>query len=102
VLFPIFIVLMMMILFCITECKLKMIPRAKIICMCVITFWFLQPDICKVLFASLSCIEIDDELRLMYDLEVKCWEGNHLWLVRHVTIPAIAFYVVLIPSFIAF
>jgi len=102
VLFPIFVVLMMMILYCITECKLKMIPRTKIICMSVITFWFLQPDICKVLFASLSCVPIDNELRLMYDLEVVCWEGNHLWLVRYVTIPAIVVYVVLIPSFIAF
>jgi hypothetical protein len=102
VLFPIFIMVMMMILFCLTNCKLKMIPRTKIVCMSVITFWFLQPDVCKVLFASLSCMQIADEQRLMLDLEVVCWVGNHHFLVRHVTLPAIAVYVVLIPCFISY
>jgi hypothetical protein len=53
--FPIMVNMVMIILYCLTSFKFVMIPRAKVISIIVISFWFLQPDICRMLFASISC-----------------------------------------------
>ena len=53
--FPIMVNIVMILLYSMATLKFVMISRAKVISIFVISFWFLQPDICRMLFASISC-----------------------------------------------
>jgi hypothetical protein len=82
VVFPLLIITIMLVLKTCMQCRKSLVlAREKVICISVVTFWFLQPDICKVLFASLACIDVQGEKRLMYDIDIICWQGKHQLLV---------------------
>jgi len=91
VVFPLFVIVLiitiMLVLKTCMQCRKSLVlsginvAREKVICISVVTFWFLQPDICKVLFASLACIDVQGEKRLMYDIDIICWQGKHQLLV---------------------
>ena len=49
------------------------IYKTQIINLAGISFWLLQPEVCKVLFASFACIDVEGEQRMLADLDIKCW-----------------------------
>lgn len=53
--------------------------REKWVCMVVVTLWCFHPDVCHMIFATFSCIDVDQTgvSRLFYDLEVACYQGDH-------------------------
>ena len=72
----------------------------QFICMTVVTYWLLLPQICHAVFKSISCVEMGDgESRLSSDMEIVCWEGTHRQIVNLVSLPASVFYLILIPIF---
>ena len=62
--------------------------KHKAVGMIIMTLWLIYPDICHVIFSSLSCInpaghtkeptEIESVSRLYRDLATECWVGDHL------------------------
>ena len=58
-------------------------------CYSLVSFWIFQPEICRVLFLSITCKEYEGKMRLMDDLDIICWEGTHSTMVSLVTIPAL-------------
>jgi len=77
-------------------CKFQLADVANIT---YITLWFLQCEICKVLFSSIACTEVEGEQRLLSNLDIVCWEGWHQYIVTYITIPGILFYVFAFPGF---
>lgn len=58
-----------------------------------------MPEIWKLLFDSLTCIEVDGSNRLLVDLEIICWEGEHISTIIFMTVPGILIYVIVIPVY---
>ena len=74
--------------------------KDKIVCISVVSFWLFQPDICHILFASLSCTTIQGQPRLLNDLDIVCWKGNHQTFINFVTIPGVLVYVIILPAYL--
>jgi len=51
------------------------------------------------MFDSFNCVNIDGELRVLNDLEVKCWEGAHKYWSMFVGLPGILIWGLGIPLF---
>jgi len=75
------------------------VMKDKMVGITVVTFWLLHPDIAHVVFASLSCIDRGGESRLFHDLDIKCWQGQHQFIVGFVTVPSICFWIIGVPSY---
>jgi len=58
-----------------------------------------SPVIVHKLIASLACRDIEGETRLLYDLDIVCWVGDHVNIVMFCTIPGIIIYIIVIPLF---
>lgn len=71
----------------------------QFICTVVITIWLFQPDVASYIFASFSCVERGGKQRLYQDLEIICWEGQHLTFIYFVSIP-FAFLWIILPPFV--
>ena len=69
----------------------------QLICSIVITVWMFQPDIASYIFASFSCVERGGKQRLFQDLEIICWEGQHLNFIYFVSIPFFVLWIILPP-----
>ena len=69
----------------------------QLICSIVIVIWMFQPDIASYIFASFSCVERGGKQRLFQDLEIICWEGQHLNFIYFVSIPALLLWIILPP-----
>ena len=68
----------------------------------LINLWLLYPDVTRQIFNTLSCADIVDgdkvDSRLFFDTEVKCWEGQHLNMIRFICIPGLFFWVIGLPG----
>jgi len=75
--------------------------------MIVMTLWLIYPDLCHVIFSSMSCINPSDgkknatpfenTSRMYRDLDVICWSGHHLYYFVYVTVPGIILWVIGLP-----
>ena len=82
--------------------------KHKAVGMIIMTLWLIYPDICHVIFSSLSCINpaagskeptpIEAVSRLYRDLATECWEGDHLYYIIYITIPGLIFWVIGLPA----
>ena len=68
--------------------------ESTFVCAAIVTVWHFQPSVASYVFASFSCIEKSGQQRLYQDLEIICWEGQHLWAIALVSIPAIIFWII--------
>ena len=69
----------------------------------IILLFLVHPTIVKVLFDVFDCQDVDGTSRVLNDLEIVCWKGNHiLWgyicgipsiIVWGLGIPAFAFFI---------
>ena len=98
---PLLMIALLQLLLTLSSCfKGKFIlEKDKLVCITVVTLWLFQPDICHILFASFSCIEIEGKQRLLSDLDIVCWEGNHQIFFNYITIPGLVIYVLALPAF---
>ena len=71
--------------------------KEKAICMIIMILWLIYPDICHVMFSSISCIEKEGVYRLYRDLEVICWEKEHLKFFSYNTLPGFLLWVIGLP-----
>jgi hypothetical protein len=62
-----------------------------------ITFWFFQCEIVNDLFGTLACVDVKGKKRLLDDLNIICWEGDHMLMVNYLTIPGIIVYIFVMP-----
>lgn len=68
--------------------------------MIIMLLWLIYPDICHVIFSSLSCIEKEGVQRLYRDLETICWKTEHLRFIMFITVPGLIFWVIGLPAFL--
>jgi len=66
----------------------------------IIASWLFQPDIARAIFASFSCTKIDGEYRLIGQLDIKCFEGEHKWMIIFVAVPGLLVWIVGFPIFL--
>ena len=52
--------------------------KDKFVVSLIVVIYLLYPTICNQAFRQFSCIYVGDELRLLADLQVKCYEDSHL------------------------
>ncbi|CAG9326024.1 unnamed protein product [Blepharisma stoltei] len=65
----------------------------------VILLFLIHPNLVKVMFSSFSCREIDvGEFWLVDNLEIRCWDDNHLFYIFAVSIPSIIVWGIGIPT----
>ena len=66
----------------------------------VILFFLIHPILIKSMFSAFSCQEIDEgELWLVVNLEIKCWEEEHLFYALIVALPSIVVWGIGVPAF---
>lgn len=64
----------------------------------IITLWHIYPDLIHVCFKIFTCVTLQDgSTRLLRDLEIVCYESDHLRSI-YIGILIILFYVVGIPT----
>ena len=54
----------------------------------VILFFLIHPMLVKNFFNVFSCREIHGQLWLVENLEIECWEGDHLFYAIAVALPS--------------
>ena len=101
---PLLMIALLQLLLTLSSCfKGKFVlEKDKLVCITVVTLWLFQPDICHILFASFSCIEIEGKQRLLSDLDIVCWEGNHQIFFNCIIIPGLIIYVLALPAFFCY
>ena len=68
--------------------------------MVVITvLFFMHPTLTQKAIAFFRCTTIDQVPRLLYDLEVLCWEATHLLWCMIVGVPVIVVWSIGLPAF---
>ncbi|CAG9326023.1 unnamed protein product [Blepharisma stoltei] len=65
----------------------------------VILLFLIHPNLVKSMFSSFSCREIEaGEFWLVDNLNIRCWDGNHMFYIFTVSIPAIIVWGIGIPT----
>ena len=67
--------------------------------MMVMLLWITYPDICHIIFTSLSCAKKEGANRLVKNLDTICWEAEHLKFIALISIPGIFIWVIGVPLF---
>ena len=64
----------------------------------IIVLLLIHPNVIKTMTALFSCTEIDnDEWWLTDELDIRCWDNEHIWYVTRVSVPALLLWGVGIP-----
>ena len=64
----------------------------------VVVLFMIYPSLIKVAFDLFNCYEIEEgESWLLHDLQLRCWQSDHLFWSLIIGIPTIIFWVVGIP-----
>jgi hypothetical protein len=70
----------------------------KVVISIVSILYLIHPTVANQSFALFFCMELDNGQSWMKkDLDIKCWEGQHMKWVLYLGIPIIAFWVVGVP-----
>lgn len=65
----------------------------------VIALFLVHPSIAQTMFYNFKCIEIDQEKRVMDDMQVICWNHQHKFFSYFVAVPSIVVWGLGIPFF---
>ncbi|CDW85822.1 UNKNOWN [Stylonychia lemnae] len=65
----------------------------------VILLFLAHPSIVQYSFSNFKCKNIDGENRVLEDLEIVCWEQQHLFYTNFVSIPTVLIWGIGIPLF---
>jgi len=65
----------------------------------VILFFMIHPNLIKMMFGALSCKQIESgEYWLVNNLDIRCWDDEHMFYVFSVVIPSIIAWGIGIPA----
>ena len=77
--------------------------KEEFVCTLIVLIFLVQPNIIKVMFKAVNCIEIDSgEYWLVEDLDIKCWDDKHSMYAFNIALPSIFLWGILIPGVIVF
>ncbi|TNV74916.1 hypothetical protein FGO68_gene4333 [Halteria grandinella] len=65
----------------------------------IVILFLLHPTITREMFVLFNCKEIDGISRLYVDLEILCYQSEHLFILKWVAAPSLIFYSIGIPTF---
>ncbi|CAG9325839.1 unnamed protein product [Blepharisma stoltei] len=69
------------------------------ICNCIILLFLINPGLIETLFSIFSCREINSgEYWLNIDLDIQCWDFDHIFYSYLIILPAILIWGVIIPG----
>jgi hypothetical protein len=72
---------------------------SKVIGTLTVVFFLIVPTIIKFAFDTFNCMEIENgEHWLFANLEIRCWEGDHLMYALGCALPGIIIWVITIPA----
>jgi len=74
------------------------IKRAFIVTLITLLFFF-HPQLTEKTLAFFKCTKIEGESRMIFDLQMICWEGTHLLWVAIFWIPMFFVWIVGLPAF---
>ncbi|CDW73478.1 UNKNOWN [Stylonychia lemnae] len=64
----------------------------------VVVIYFTHPTVTKYVISKFHCLELDNnELWLMEDLQIKCWEGSHFIFAFALALPLLLIWVLGLP-----
>ncbi len=64
------------------------LKRNVIVVIITVTF-FLHPSLTEKAFSFLRCVDIYEDSRMLYDLEIICWKGTHTYWAGAFAIPMV-------------
>jgi len=65
----------------------------------LIILWLLYPEICHWIGTAFSCVTIEDgSVRMFSDLEIICWQGDHMSSIKFLCIPFMILWIIGIPA----
>jgi len=73
-------------------------PKDSLIATIVILLFLAHPTLTKYLFNIFTCMDIDGQLYLLQQLEVKCWDSTHVFYIVTTALPAIVGWVLGVPA----
>ena len=65
----------------------------------IIMLFLFYPTIVSYMAESVNCYELEGDMRLYNDLEEKCYQNTHLWILVLVSIPGLVLWALGIPLF---
>ncbi|CAG9312598.1 unnamed protein product [Blepharisma stoltei] len=73
--------------------------RDDFISTCIILLFLIHPSIVKKMFASMNCTEINSgEYWLEEDLDIKCWNYEHIFYMLTFSLPTIILWGIILPT----
>ncbi|CAG9318584.1 unnamed protein product [Blepharisma stoltei] len=100
-LIPVFMVILSLFFWLVFKCikKSKSTFWDDFISTCIILLFLIHPNIVKTMFASMNCTEINDgEYWLETDLDIRCWDHDHIFYVLVVSLPSIVIWGIIMPT----
>ncbi|CDW79044.1 UNKNOWN [Stylonychia lemnae] len=100
-LIPIILILLFLVIYLITR-PIKRLAKISFkhwtLVSSILIINFAHPTVVRYIFNMFYCIELDKgQLWLQTDLQVKCWEGDHLKFSLLIGLPLLVFWAILIP-----
>ena len=93
---PFTIVLLSLIIWQIFYCAYKKADKSKAgarkIATIIILFFLVHPNIVQYMFNNFNCMDIDDEQRMVNDLNVICWKSEHVSYSLFVALPSLVIW----------
>lgn len=71
----------------------------KVITTLVIVLFLAHPNIVQYMFSNFNCVNIDNDERVLDDLEILCWNKDHSFFSLAVAFPSIVVWGLGIPLF---
>jgi len=73
--------------------------KSEFVATITIVFFLIHPSIVKTFFQVFSCRDVHGEYWLTENLEVTCWEGDHLTYALAVALPSCIIWGIGTPAF---
>jgi hypothetical protein len=68
----------------------------------LVAFFLIHPNLIKMIFISLSCEIVDDDMYLEIDMSEQCWVDDHLIFVLAVSLPSLIVWGIGMPTLAIF
>ena len=65
----------------------------------VILLFLIHPNIVQYMFFDFKCYDIEDEIRVINDLEIICWSELHSFFSFFIALPSLIIWGAGIPAF---
>ncbi|CAG9309797.1 unnamed protein product [Blepharisma stoltei] len=100
-LLPILVAILCLLAWCLIKCKKRNFRNLwnDYVSTCIILLFLLHPNIVKTMFGSFNCKQINDgEYWLVSNMDIRCWNSNHIFYILLVALPSIIVWGIGIPA----